>query len=196
MKRRNRRLNERCKSLKETITTLKKDLNVPEDQFQELCLKAEAADLFARLYKHKRRAKNIRMKFSPPIRKFALTLNFYSPAGYKYVREVFEHALPHPRTLGKWYENLNAEPGFTAEAFEVLKNKKYITAKNILCTLVVDEMAIRQQTVWNGKKTLGLVDYGSGVLNMDKVASQAFVMMLVGVDESWKLSVGYFLLMA
>lgn len=115
MKKRNRWLEERCKSLKETITTLKKDLNVPEDQFQELCLKAVAADLFARLYKHKRRYKNIKMKFSPPLRKFALTLYFYSPAGYKYVRKVFEHALLHPRTLGKGYENFYAELGFTAE---------------------------------------------------------------------------------
>lgn len=122
------------------------------------------------------------MKFSPPLRKFALTLNFYSPAGYKYVRNVFENALPHPRTLGKWYENLNAEPGFTSEAFEVLKNKKSSTQKHIYCTLVVDEMAIRQQTVWNGRNTLGLVIYGTGGLDIDRVASQAFVMMLVCLE--------------
>lgn len=110
------------------------------------------------------------------------------------MRKVFEDALPHPRTLGKWYKNLNAEPGFTAEAFEVLKNKKSGTDKNIYCTLVVDEMAIRQQTVWNGRKTLGLVNCGTGGLDVDRVASQAFVMMLVCLDENWKLRVGYFLL--
>lgn len=46
----------------------------------------------------------------------------------------------------------------------------------------MDEMAIRQQTIWNGKKTG----------NVDKVATRAFVMMLVSLNENWKLPVGYF----
>lgn len=69
--------------------------------------------------KRKKKTKQLRMSYNPALRKFALTLNFYSPTGYKYVRKVFEDSLPHPRTLGKWYENLNASPGFTAEAFDI-----------------------------------------------------------------------------
>lgn len=54
-------------------------------------------------------------------------------------------------------------------------------------------MAIRQQTIWNGKKTEGLVDYGFGSAENHKIAAQAFVMMLVSLKENWKLPVAYFL---
>lgn len=55
----------------------------------------------------------------------------------------------------------------------------------------MDEMAIRQQTIWNGRKTIGLVNYRTGTSDVDRVASQAFV-MLVSLNENWKLPVGYF----
>lgn len=119
LKRKNKRLNEKCKSLKESIVKLKKVISVGEDQFHDLCIKAEAADLFSRIMKRKKKTKQLRISYSSALRKFDLTLNFYSPTGYKYVRKVFEDSLPHPRTLGKWYENLNATPGFTAEAFDI-----------------------------------------------------------------------------
>lgn len=43
-----------------------------------------------------------KLKYSPSIRKFALTCNYYSPAAYKYVSTFFLNALPHPQTLSKW----------------------------------------------------------------------------------------------
>ncbi|KOB72057.1 Uncharacterized protein OBRU01_07409 [Operophtera brumata] len=66
-------------------------------------------------------------------------------------RRVFSRALPHPRSLRKWYENSNTEPGFTTQAFEALKTKSIASEKSLICTLVADEMAIRQQTQLNGK---------------------------------------------
>jgi len=47
-------------------------------------------------------------KISPELRAFALTLNFYSAAAYKYVRQVFNNCLPHPSTLRKWYAVIKA----------------------------------------------------------------------------------------
>ncbi|GFS18021.1 THAP domain-containing protein 9 [Elysia marginata] len=38
-------------------------------------------------------------KYSPELRSFALTLHFYSPKAYAYVRKAFDTCLPHPRTL-------------------------------------------------------------------------------------------------
>ncbi|CAH2101355.1 unnamed protein product [Euphydryas editha] len=122
----------------------------------------------------------------------ALTLNYYNPTGYKYVRQVFEDALPHLRTLAKWYEKTDAAPGFTAESFEILKKKYLATKTKIICTLIIDEMAILQQFIWNGKKTEGLVDYGVGSAENDKIASQAFVMMLVSLKDNWKLPLANF----
>ena len=41
--------------------------------------------------------------YSPELRSFALTLHFYSPHAYRYVRRMFDTCLPHPRTLEKWF---------------------------------------------------------------------------------------------
>lgn len=80
------------------------------DQFDELNSCAELVDLKNRLLLKNR--SSTRQKFSPAPRKFAVTLHFYSPAAYKYVRQVFNNALPHPLVIGKWSENNNANPGF------------------------------------------------------------------------------------
>lgn len=40
-------------------------------------------------------------KISPELMAFALTLNFYSAAAYKYLRQVFNSCLSHPSTLRK-----------------------------------------------------------------------------------------------
>ena len=44
------------------------------------------------------------------IRKFAITLHFYSPRAYDY-----------PSVIRSWYHVLNGEPGFTQESFNILK---------------------------------------------------------------------------
>jgi len=37
--------------------------------------------------------------YSPEVRKFAVTLQYYSPRAYTYVRKTFKNKLPHTRTL-------------------------------------------------------------------------------------------------
>jgi DNA transposase THAP9 len=127
-------------------------------------------------------------KISPTIRKFALTLNYYSPAAYKYVRGKFNSVLPHPRTLHKWYGNSGFQAGFTSQAFNILEKKS--KEHRIIATLMVDEMAIRQQTNWSGRETIGLVDEGLG--NRNEIATQAYVFMLVSNTENWKIPLGFF----
>lgn len=97
---------------------------------------------------------------------FALTLQFYSTKAYNYVRETFECALPHPSTITKWYSSINGEPGFTGEAMNAIRakaNEAKTNNKQLLCNLVVDEMAIRKHLEWDGKKFRGYVDIGNGV---------------------------------
>ena len=56
-------------------------------------------------------------QYEPAVRKFAMTLNFHSPAAYRYVRtKLLGKNLPHPRTLSKWYSAVGAKPGFTEES--------------------------------------------------------------------------------
>ena len=45
-------------------------------------------------------------RHSDEAKKFALTLNFYSPRAYEFVRKVFQ-TLPHPRSLSVWTSSVN-----------------------------------------------------------------------------------------
>lgn len=40
-------------------------------------------------------------KYSPELRTFALTLQFYSSKAYRYVRKTFNNLLPEPSTIRK-----------------------------------------------------------------------------------------------
>lgn len=92
---------------------------------------------------------------------------------------------------------MNAEPGFTEEAFKVLKNKSQLNDKPVLCSLVFDEMAIRSQKLFNKERKLGTVNFGAGPIvgeDEDTTATQALVFMLVFLNENWKLPIRYFLI--
>lgn len=136
-------------------------------------------------------------KYDPEVRAFSLTLNFYSPKAYSFVREHFNNYLPHPSTLSKWYRSVNGTPGFTQEAIHALSVKiKEAEAKghNVICNLVYDEMSIRKCIEWTGKITTGYVDIGANVSSdLLPVATEAIVFMLVAVNGHWKIPVGYFL---
>lgn len=192
LKQKNKRLTKKCESIKKVVQALKKQKFLQEDQYRELKLKAEAADFQERLYTKSKRPQGYKKKFSPALRKFSLALNFYSVAAYRYVRKTFKSVLPHPRTLSKWYQTVNSEPGFTAQSFETLCQKQKIKNKRLICCLVVDEMAIRHQCIWNGRKTEGLVNLGPGMDDMNEIATQAYVFMVVSMEEHWKLPVGFF----
>lgn len=62
-------------------------------------------------------------QYSPEVRTFALTLHFYSPRAYRYVRDKFKGKLPAPRTIRKWCESVDGDPGITKESLDVLKVK-------------------------------------------------------------------------
>jgi hypothetical protein len=59
----------------------------------------------------------------------------------------------------------------------------------------MDEIAIRQHVEWDGKKYHGFIDMGTE-LNDDSlpVAKEALVFMVVALNCSWKMQVGYFLI--
>ncbi|KAJ8720540.1 hypothetical protein PYW08_006005 [Mythimna loreyi] len=178
--------------MKNILKDLKKKKYLTEQQFSDLNLKAEPLNLFNRILQIKKSKKNFRKKYPAALRKFALTLNYYSSAAYKYVRRVFHTALPHPRVLAKWYQNSSMLPGFTKQAFDILKQKSNLSRKKIICGLIVDEMALRHQTQWTGKNTEGLVNYGSGPSENKEIATEAFVFILVCLSENWKIPVAYF----
>lgn len=68
--------------------------------------------------------------------------------------------------------------------------------RSLYCSLVLDEMSIRQHVEWDGKKYWGHVDMGTNLTDADTlpVAREALVFIIVGLADSWKIPTGYFLI--
>lgn len=135
-------------------------------------------------------------KYSPSVRQFALSLHFFSVKAYEYVRKEFNAILPHQRTLSKWYANVNANPGFTDESLKSLTLKVRNSPNPVYCALMMDEMAIRQHLQYDSSTETyyGRVDLGNGMISDSlDIAKECFVLMVVSVNENWKLPIGYFL---
>ena len=126
-----------------------------------------------------------------------LSLQFYSKKAYDFVRESFNKCLPHSKTLANWYKSVDGNPGFNDEIFKALeKMVENRGGKQLLCSMMMDEVAIRRQVEWDGKQYTGYVDMGVGVEDSSSmpVAKEALVMMIVGINEHWKVPVAYFLI--
>jgi len=127
------------------------------------------------------------------LRRFSISLHFFSPRAYSFIIEKFNSVLPHPRTLSKWYASVNAEPGIWKEALNTLKLKCDDTANPVYCALIMDEVAIRKHVEWDGYKYHGYVDFGAQLNNESlEMATECLVFLLVSITESWKLPVTYF----
>lgn len=196
-KRKCKRLRKRISSVKEVNKHLQNKLLISKDAFNILNDNFEGLELdfMKRILKNKKK-KNPTEKYSPTLRLFALTLNFYSSKAYSYVRKSLGLALPHPSTLREWYSSVNGEPGFTTESFSALKavteaNKE--KGKTIICSLMFDSMSIKKKIEYDGKKYHGYVDMGTGIeSDVMPDCTEVLVFMVVAVNDSWKIPIGYF----
>ena len=83
-------------------------------------------------------------------KKFALTLHFYSPRAYEFVRPIF--SLPHLRSLCAWTSSVDCEPGFFNDVFDHVEKLVEKDGKNADVSLSVDDMGISQGREWNKHK--------------------------------------------
>ncbi|KAF4529837.1 hypothetical protein B566_EDAN017934 [Ephemera danica] len=138
-------------------------------------------------------------KYPVELRKFALTLSFYSTRAYKYVRKKFSNALPSVRTMQKWYQTVDGTPGFHEESLRAIKMKvadaQASGNKKVLLALSVDGVYIRKKIQWVGDKYIGYVNCGENI-DGDNLpqASQALVFLLTCLNMRWKIPVAYFLI--
>lgn len=137
-------------------------------------------------------------KYPASVRQFALNLNFYSPRAYEFVRHTFDYNLPHESTLRKWYaySNLNVEPGITVASIDFLKAKvaaKRAEKSELVCAVCLDEMAIRQQTIFDQNLGLmiGHVSYGFEKEEERSIAKEAIVFIVSGLNEKFRIPVAY-----
>lgn len=116
------------------------------------------------------------------------------------MRSVFNNALPSVSTIRKWYSAINGKPGFSDEAFEVLKlraNQANVNGEEILGCLIFDEMSIRKMEEYDQHKdeAVGFINFGTdiGGTNSEKYAKEALDFLIAGVNICFKVPVAYFL---
>ena len=177
-------------NLNKLICTLQKEKFLQEKGFAVL---EGFSDVGTEIVKRLHEPKN--PEYSNVLKSFALTLHFYSPAGYDYVRRTLNLCLPHPNTLRKWRNTVDGKPGFTQESLLAVRERVKKSSFSVFVAISFDEMAIRKQVEWDGEKFVGYVNLGEGV-HTDYVieASQVFVIMVVSLNASWKIPIGYFLI--
>ena len=110
-----------------------------------------------------------------------MTLHYYSPKAYEYVRTILP--LPHESLIKKW-------------SFESLQQDIAKSPEKKDCFLIIDAMSTRKQILCDSTqdKYVGFVNYGPiQTEKPDTLASEAVVFLLVGARTQWKCPIGYFL---
>ena len=134
-------------------------------------------------------------RYYDEVKKFALTLNFYSPRAYEYLRSIF--SLPHANSLIEWTSSVDCEPGMFLDVFKNLKERIQKDPTMAECALLCDAMSIKSAVTYNQStgNYEGYVNYGDGIKVPDKnsVATEATVFMLVSFRGHWKYPIGYVL---
>ncbi|KAG8177606.1 hypothetical protein JTE90_004713 [Oedothorax gibbosus] len=125
---------------------------------------------------------------------FALSLYFYSPKAYDYIRKSLSLCLPHPCTVRRWYNVIDGRPGFTADALSALKYRLDVTPYKVYFAIMFDEMAIKKHLSWDGNSFFGYSTLGADICSEESCeAKEALVFMAVGLNVSWAIPIAYFL---
>ena len=191
----NRRTKKKISNFTEVVENLKKENLVENDALDVIRQSAGVNTDLLMSHLAKLQGDTVPKIYSPQLRAFALTLHFYSVRAYDYVREVFNNCLPHNRTISRWYTAVEGTPGFSSESLDYLKQIVSNSDYRLLFSLIMDEMAIRQHVEFDGKVFHGYINCGTSIDNDDlSLAKEALVFMIVGVNSSLKMPVGYFLI--
>lgn len=130
---------------------------------------------------------------------FALTIYFYSPRAYQYLRRKFENNLPHKSSLQKWYANSNvgSKSAFCVQSVEILgKKTEKLRSRGVepVCSLIFDEMAIKKHLQWSQAQHtfLGQIDYGFRPdCSEIPLANNAIVFMVNGINFDLTLPLAF-----
>lgn len=85
--------------------------------------------------------------YSDIVKQFAITMSYYSMAGYQYLRENLNVPLPSIRTIQSWCSSVKGQPGVTSESISAIKEfiaKRKMEGKETFFCLMMDEMSIKQ----------------------------------------------------
>ncbi|XP_064272877.1 DNA transposase THAP9 isoform X3 [Passer domesticus] len=97
-----------------------------------------------------------------------------------------------------WLSNNEAAAGFSSDIFLQLQEKVERGDQACrYCAVLVQDVSLQKQQQWDpqSKQLMGFVDLGAGVLDADEapLASEAIILMAVGIWSPWTAPLGYFL---
>lgn len=139
-------------------------------------------------------------KYPEKVRHFCLGLITYSTRAYSFVRTNFHNHLPALSTIRSWFANsdIQGESGIQEKTMDRLKKVaeefKNKHGYELMCSLIYDEMHVRQQVVFSLQKMdyVGYTDYGQSKTNGQKnIAKQAVVFLLNGIEVNLEFPVAY-----
>ncbi|NWU06321.1 THAP9 transposase, partial [Cephalopterus ornatus] len=192
------------------LRMLAKKRQLPEEIVS--LLRAQFSDLPFELHSWRQMA-----EYSPEMRQFACILHLYHIKAYDYLRKIFP--LPHPCSLTKqvfihsfilnvfpeshppffssWLSNNEAAAGFSNDVFLRLQEKvERGDQAYCYCAVMVQDMSLQKQQEWDPqtRRLTGFVDLGAGILDADEapLASEAIILMAVGISSPWTAPLGYF----
>lgn len=140
-------------------------------------------------------------KYPEKVRHFCLALSYYSPRAYQYVRKEFNNHLPHIKTIRNWFANsdIKSDPGIQPEHMtrleKIAQQFEIEHGRKLMCSLVFDEMHIRQQVFWLLQQLNfnGFVNYGQDEEEEEKaIAKEAIVFILNGIEANFEFPVAYY----
>ena len=86
-------------------------------------------------------------RYSDVVKEFAMTLHYYSPKAYEYVKTILP--LPHESLIKKWSSVVECQPGFIRESFESLQQDIAKSPEKKDCFLIIDAMSTRKQILYD-----------------------------------------------
>ncbi|KAL4707593.1 hypothetical protein ACJJTC_001638 [Scirpophaga incertulas] len=90
LKQQNKCIIKKKETLKSIVKKLKNKFGLSINIENHILKKTETVEMYFNTFQKLNKSKKT-FKYSPNIRKFALTCNYYSPAAYKYVRHYFQN---------------------------------------------------------------------------------------------------------
>ena len=88
-------------------------------------------------------------RYTDEIKQFAMTLHYYSPKAYDFVRKLL--ALPHPSSIKAWAASVDCNPGYLMNVIKCIGSQVAKKPWMSDVVLIVDAMAIHKDTTWDPK---------------------------------------------
>lgn len=171
----------KCKKLKTDISSLLKKL--PGITTYSL------AFINCQIEMAKRKKQGFR--YQEDMKSLALDIYFHSSKCYRMLSKMFK--LPSVRSLQIWLKNVEMVPGFSLIMKHCLSKKvKSFDEISKFCTVVFDEISLKQQLMYNASRDMvvGFENYGH--MTSNRIAGYGLVFMIRGIFHNWKLPIGYF----